>query len=84
MILERSKKEMVSLAAIAVLFFVSIALVEAFALEPNTDRPGMDYSNFDLASANPSLCEQACNGDPNCLAFTYVKPGVQGAVPGAG
>jgi hypothetical protein len=79
MILERSKKEMISLAAIAVLLFVSIALVDSFALEPNTDRPGMDYSNFDLPSANPSLCEQACNGDPNCLAFTYVNPGVQGA-----
>ncbi len=79
MILERSKKKMISLAAIAVLFFVSIALVDTFALETNTDRPGMDYSSFDLASANPSLCEQACDGDPNCLAFTYVKPGVQGA-----
>jgi hypothetical protein len=79
MILEISKKKMISLAAIAVLFFVSIALVDSFALETNTDRPGMDYSNFDLASANPSLCEQACDGDPNCLAFTYVKPGVQGA-----
>jgi hypothetical protein len=78
MILERSKKEMVSLAVIAVLFFVSIALVESFALETNTDRPGMDYSNFDLASANPSLCEQACNSDPDCRAFTFVKPGVQG------
>ena len=53
MIPKRSKKEMISLAAIAVLFFVSIALVESFALETNTDRPGMDYSNFDLASAIP-------------------------------
>jgi hypothetical protein len=78
MIIERSKKEMIFFAAIAVLFFISIALVESFALETNTDRPGMDYSNFDLASANPSLCEQACNADPNCRAFTYVKPGVQG------
>ena len=79
MILERSKKELVSLAAIAVLFFVSVALVESFALETNTDRPGMDYNSFDLASANPSLCELACNADPNCRAFTYVKPGFQGA-----
>lgn len=78
MILDRSKKEMVSLAAIAVIFFISIALVESFALETNTDRPGMDYNSFDLSSANPSLCEQACNSDPDCRAFTYVKPGVQG------
>jgi hypothetical protein len=78
MILDRSKKEMVSLAAIGVIFFISIALVESFALETNTDRPGMDYDSFDLGSANPSLCEQACNSDPDCRAFTYVKPGVQG------
>lgn len=78
MILDRSKKEIVFLAAIAFIFFVSIALVESFALETNTDRPGMDYSSFDLGSANPSLCEQACNSDPDCRAFTYVKPGVQG------
>ncbi len=38
----------------------------------------MDYSNFDLAILNPSLCEQACNSDPECRAFTYVNPGVQG------
>jgi hypothetical protein len=81
MILKRSMKEIVSLAAIAVLFFVSIALVDSFALETNTDRPGMDYSNFDLPSANPSLCEQACNADPDCKAFTYVKPGIQGPNP---
>ncbi len=78
MIHKRSMKEIISLAAVAVLFFVSIALIESFALETNTDRPGMDYSNFDLDSTNPSLCEQACNVDPNCRAFTYVKPGFQG------
>ncbi len=79
MINRRSRKETISLAAIAVIFFISIALMESAALETNTDRPGMDYSNFDLASANPSLCEQACNADPNCRAFTYVKPGYQGS-----
>ena len=78
MILERSKKKIISMTAIAVLFFVSIALMDSLALEYDTDRPGMDYNSFDLSSANPSLCEQACNADPNCRAFTYVKPGVQG------
>jgi hypothetical protein len=81
MIIEKSKKQMLAIAAIAVLLFISIALVESFALETNTDRPGMDYNNYDLPSANPSLCEQACNSDPDCKAFTYVKPGVQGPKP---
>lgn len=78
MICERAKREMISLAVMAALFFTSIAIVDSLALEYDTNRPGMDYSNFDLPSADPSLCEQACNSDPICQAFTYVKPGVMG------
>ena len=59
--------------------FISLGLISfAWALENNIDRPGMDYQNFDLTSANPSLCENACKADPNCKSFTYVKPGYQG------
>ena len=47
-------------------------------MNDNTDRPGSDYKNFDLNSPDPSLCQQACAGDPNCKAFTFVKPGIQG------
>ena len=63
------------------------------SLEWNTNRPGLDYKNFELTEARPELCQQACADDPNCKAFTYVKPGVQGprarcwlksAVPEAG
>ena len=79
MIKERPKEEMVAMVSIALLFFVLTGVFESMALEMNTDRPGMDYNSFDLAAANPTLCEQACNADPNCRAFTYVKPGVQGA-----
>jgi len=50
----------------------------ATTFETNTNRPGMDYKNFDLSSPNSSLCEQACADDPNCKAFTYVNPGCQG------
>lgn len=61
-------------------------------LRENVNLPGMDYRNFSLPSPDPKLCEQACSEDPKCMAFTYVKPGVQGrearcwlksAVPGA-
>lgn len=45
--------------------------------EPGTDRWGSDYKGFDVA-ADPALCRQACAGDANCKAYTYVKPGVQG------
>ena len=49
--------------------------------EPNFDRPGMDFRNFDAASDNPWLCESACNNDQRCKSWTYVKPGVQGPKP---
>lgn len=47
-------------------------------MENNVDRPGNDYMNFDLTSPDPTLCKQACDDDPNCKAFTYVRPGFQG------
>jgi len=47
-------------------------------VELDVDRPGKDYKNFDLSAANPNLCREACEKDPKCQAFTYVKPGVQG------
>ena len=46
--------------------------------EPNIDRPGGDYRNFDLPAANPNLCKIACDGDGLCQAWTFVRPGVQG------
>jgi hypothetical protein len=63
-----------------VLFVIlSASAVFAEAQEWNTDRPGMNIRNFDLSAADPKLCEDACKADPNCKAYTYVKPGVQGA-----
>lgn len=48
------------------------------SLEYNTDRPGQDYRNFDLPEARPELCQAQCGAEPECQAFTYVQPGVQG------
>jgi hypothetical protein len=48
-------------------------------MEPDTDRPGMDYKDFDLSASDPELCRSACFGEAQCLAYTYVKPGAQGA-----
>ena len=42
-------------------------------------RPGGDYTNFALAEPRPELCRDACGEDPKCLAYTYVKPGIQGS-----
>lgn len=46
-------------------------------LEKGFDRPGSDYKNFPL-DGGPERCQQACAEDPNCKAFTWVRPGVQG------
>jgi hypothetical protein len=48
------------------------------SLEENTDRMGMNIKSFDLSNADPLMCRQACAENPDCKAFTYVKPGYQG------
>lgn len=46
-------------------------------VEKNTDRLGGDYSGFFLDKPQPNLCRKACKEDDQCVAYTYVKPGVQ-------
>jgi hypothetical protein len=53
--------------------------VPVHSLEAEVDRPGSDYANFDLASANADLCKAACEKDgTKCKAWTFTKAGVQG------
>lgn len=59
----------------AVLLFAAPAL----AAESNTDRGGSDYRSFQLSQPDYQQCEQSCNADAQCKAWTYVKPGVQGS-----
>ena len=54
-----------------------IAGVSVYAMEYDTDWPGMDYKNFNLQSDQPTACETECVKDSNCKVWTYVKPGVQ-------
>src|SRR5262245_57609929 len=53
---------------------------ESFAqgMEFGIDRPGLDYRSFDLPANDPALCQNACFGEAQCRAFTFVRPGVQG------
>lgn len=51
-------------------------------MEFDTNRPGKDYSDFDLSADDPQLCRDACEADPGCQAWTYVKPNtIQGFAP---
>lgn len=47
-------------------------------MEDGIDRPGHDFRSLDLATADPALCQAECVGEDKCMAWTFVKPGVQG------
>jgi microsomal dipeptidase-like Zn-dependent dipeptidase len=47
-------------------------------MEIDTDRLGQDYKGLNLTQADPALCQAACKGEAQCLAWTYVKPNIQG------
>jgi hypothetical protein len=51
-----------------------------FTVEPGFDRPGADYENFEQTGSfqSPGLCRDACDSQPQCRSFTYVKPGIAG------
>jgi hypothetical protein len=42
--------------------------------EVNHNRAGMDYKSFDLTGLDPRLCQQACQSDGQCRAWTFVSP----------
>ena len=54
--------------------------VLAQSFERNTDRPGADYTSFDI-NGGPSSCERACMREYACRAWTYVRAGFQGPGP---
>ncbi len=46
--------------------------------EEGYDRLGGDYKNYPLPSPGAAQCSSACLSEPQCKAYTYVKPGIQG------
>jgi hypothetical protein len=48
------------------------------SLENNINRGGSDYRNYQTG-ADPGQCRTDCANDPTCRAFTWVRPGLQGA-----
>jgi hypothetical protein len=47
-------------------------------LEVNVNRVGSDYRSFEVVSGRPEECRDTCLTEPQCVAFTFVNPGVQG------
>lgn len=50
----------------------------AVTAEFGRDRAGSDYTSY-FTSPSASICQQYCIDDNRCSAYTYVRPGVQGA-----
>jgi hypothetical protein len=46
--------------------------------EANTDRPGGDFTSFEMRRPVAAACAATCESNPKCYAWTFVKPGVQG------
>jgi hypothetical protein len=46
------KKNVFPLIIISFVFFMSVPV---YAIENNTDRPGLDYKDFDLLAPRPAL-----------------------------
>lgn len=52
-------------------------IARGIPLEAGLDRPGGDFHSFDVGN-DPAQCATACEGDAQCRAFTFVRPGEQG------
>lgn len=61
-----------------VVFLAAAASPTVFKWEPSTDRPGADYRTFELREPRPEACRDACWGEAQCRAFTFVRPGAHG------
>jgi hypothetical protein len=61
---------------------VDIHPASMHSLEGAVDRPGSDFANFDLPSADFHLCQGECAVNGTCRSWAYVEPGtIQGPNP---
>jgi hypothetical protein len=78
-VIKTMEKKLLTILILSMSLLISIASEEPqMSMETNVDRPGMNYNNYPLSGADPQLCANDCANDPNCKAFTYVKPGFRG------
>jgi hypothetical protein len=66
-------KHVIFMALIPTIFAVSLAHAASMSpREPETDRPGGDYTHFSLPDKNYILqCEDSCGGDTRCVAWNF-------------
>jgi hypothetical protein len=42
------------------------------------NMPGSDIASYPLQSPDPAFCRLACDQNPQCQGWTFIKPGIQG------
>jgi len=78
-VIKTMEKKLLAILILSMSLLVSLMAAESqMSMETNIDRPGMNYNDYPLSSADPQICANDCANDPNCNAFTYVKPGFRG------
>jgi len=50
-------------------------------VDENVNRGGSNYRDFDMRNSDYLYCQSSCLADKACLAWTFVREGVQGASP---
>jgi hypothetical protein len=65
-------------------FWITLTILRNWTggFDENTDRPGFDYGQVQLADgASPALCRAECEKDAGCVAWVYERPGYEGPKP---
>ena len=50
----------------------------SISFEPDTNRAGGDLLSFEAIGDRMEICRDACAAESSCVAYTYVRPGIQG------
>lgn len=72
------KTSIIGLAAGLLMLASSAVHASIIKFENNMDRPGGKYLAHYGPVGSPQHCMEICKGNPACVAFTWVRPGVQG------
>ena len=68
----------ISVTTFLVLFLANTQSVGAVSFEQGYDRPGGQLVGKHTGVGNAQRCSQMCQSNAACIAFTWVKPNIQG------
>ena len=50
----------------------------SLTFEPDANRAGGDFTSFEVIGDRMEMCRDVCAAEMSCVAYTYVRPGIQG------